>query len=144
MTDRVPPFPGGRRSPVRDEEREGGGEETRIRGLPTEVRRVVIRGALESDGSEEWDDVPRGALVSAETLRYHVDVVEHLEDARRGLVDGADDGPAVARQPLQHGHQLRRRGTVQAPAQTNRDCGGIGRGGPGGCAVLTWWVRRGT
>lgn len=53
-------------------------------------------------------------MVDALSLGQGVEVVEHFEQAGRGLVDGANDGPAATREGFQQGHALEAGGAVQA------------------------------
>lgn len=68
------------------------------------------------------------ALVHAEALGHHVDIVEEVVLAGRGLVDRADDGVAVARQFGQQLNQMLRRRTVQATAKKETCKDGIRKG----------------
>lgn len=54
------------------------------------------------------------ALVDTLSISQSIQMVEHLEQSGRRLVDGTDNGPAASGQGLQQRYTLEARGTVQA------------------------------
>lgn len=89
------------------------------KGLLTERRRVVVAGASQPKFAQEGDKLLGGALVDALALSERVQMVEHLKETGRGLVDGADDGSPSSRQRLEQGNALEAGRAVQTTEKNN-------------------------
>lgn len=75
---------------------------------------IVVARTLQAQRAQKRHQLPRAALVHALSVRQRVQLVEHLEQARRRLMDRADDRASAARQKLQQIDALEARRTVQA------------------------------
>ena len=78
------------------------------------VCRVVVTGTGEAAGLQELVGGVDLAQEGRPALRHEEDLVEHLHQVAAGLVDGADDSPALAGQSPQRLHHSGRHEAVQA------------------------------
>ena len=78
------------------------------------VCRVVVTGTGEAAGLQELVGGVHLAQEGRPALRHEEDLVEHLHQVAAGLVDGADDSPALAGQSPQCLHHSGRHEAVQA------------------------------
>lgn len=80
----------------------------------TKVCRIVSGFADVSDLGQEWDQLSRRPVEYARASGQHVHVVEHVEQGRAGLVDGAHYSPSLFGEIDQQGDALLYREYVQS------------------------------
>lgn len=77
----------------------------------------MVTGTLVAVISQERHQLGHTTLVNAESLRETVQVVEHLEEQSRWLVNRANHSSTLLRQSFHQRHTLATRSTVQTPAE---------------------------
>lgn len=81
--------------------------------LLTIIRWIVITRAVEANIGQEWHQSLHLTFENTLSLSQHVQMIEHLKETRRRLMDRADNGPSATCQILQQRNQLETRRTVQ-------------------------------
>lgn len=82
----------------------------------TEIGRIVVAGTRQPQVGHKRNELLDGALVDAVSAGDRVQPIEHLEQQRTWLMDGADDRAAFLGEPLQQRYAAGGRRTVQAAA----------------------------